>query len=229
MTDPDQMPDLESHSERRITAIERQKRNPERVNLYLDGTFAMGLPLDAVADFGLRTGLTLTPMQIAELKVLDDTAKATDAAIRLLTARPRAVREIRDRLRRKEYDHETIERVIERLRDWRYIDDEAFARYWVENRESNRPRGRRLLEQELRLKGVERETVSHAIEDAEIDERAGALEIARAKLRSYRGEEEAVARRRLGGFLARRGYGYDVVKPVLDELFGEHEDEEPFD
>jgi len=168
-------------------------------------------------------------MQIAELKELDDTAKATDAAIRLLTARPRAVREIRDRLRRKEYDDETIERVIERLRDWRYIDDEAFARYWVENRESNRPRGRRLLEQELRLKGVERETVSHAIEDAEIDERAGALEIARAKLRSYRGEEEAVARRRLGGFLARRGYGYDVVKPVLDELFGEHEDEEPFD
>ena len=146
MTEPDPLSDLEPQPERRITAIERQKRNPERVNLYLDGAFAMGLPLDAVADFGLRAGVALSPMQIADLKELDDTAKATDAAIRLLTSRPRAVREIRDRLRRKEYGDETIERVIERLRDWRYIDDEAFARYWVENRESNRPRGRRLIE-----------------------------------------------------------------------------------
>jgi len=209
--------------ERRITALERQKRNPERVNLSLDGAFAMGLPLNAVADFGLRVGKTLTPAQIEELKELDDTAKATDSAIRLLTSRPRSVREIRDRLKRKQFDDETIDRVITRLRDWRYIDDEAFARYWVENRESNRPRGRRLLEHELRLKGVDRDTVAEAIDDAEIDERTGALEIGRAKLRSYRNEEGSVARRRLGAFLARRGYGYEVVKSVLDELFGERD------
>src|SRR5215211_4504623 len=129
--------------ERRITALERQKRNPERVNLSLDGAFAMGLPLNAVADFGLRVGKTLTPAQIE------------------------------DRLKRKQFDDETIDRVITRLRDWRYIDDEAFARYWVENRESNRPRGRRLLEHELRLKGVDRDTVAEAIDDAEIDERTG--------------------------------------------------------
>lgn len=212
--------------ERRITAIERQKRNPERVNLFLDGSFAFGLPVTAVADFRLSSGRALTPHEIEELKELDDTAKAIDAAIRLLTSRPRSVREIRDRLRRKEYDDVTIEHVIERLREWRYIDDEAFARYWVENRESNRPRGRRLLEQELRLKGIERQTVSTAIEEAGIDESAGALAIARAKLRSYQGEETPVARRRLGAFLARRGYGYDVVKPVLDQLFGEEVEED---
>jgi regulatory protein len=213
--------------ERRITAIEQQKRNPERVNVFLDGAFAFGLPLNAVVDFQLKSGRQLTPIEIEELKELDDTAKATDSAIRLLTSRPRSVREIRDRLRRKEYGDETIDRVIERLREWRYIDDDAFARFWVENRESNRPRGRRLLEQELRMKGVERETVTNAIDEADIDERTGALEIARIKLRSYRGEEEPVARRRLGAFLARRGYGYDIVKPVLDELFGENEHDEP--
>jgi regulatory protein len=218
------MADAEGPS--RITAIERQKRNPERVNVYLDGAFAFGLPADAVLSHGLRTGVVLDPSVIAELKELDETAKATDAAIRLLTSRPRSMREIRDRLRRKDYDDETIDRVVTRLRDWRYVDDEAFARYWVENREANRPRGRRLLEQELRFKGIERETVGNAIEEAGLDERAGALEIARAKLRSYRGLEEPIARRRLGAFLARRGYGYEVVKPVLDELFGESEDDE---
>jgi len=209
--------------ERRITSIERQKRNPERVNVALDGEFAFAIPVNAVLDFGLRTGNQLSVSQIEELKEIDDTAKATDAAIRLLTARPRSVREIEQRLRRKEFDDPTIERVIERLRDWRYIDDEAFARFWVENRESNRPRGRRLLEQELRSKGIEREIVTNTIEDAEIDEIAGALEIARTKLRAYKDLEPEIVKRRLGAFLARRGYGYGVIKPVLTELLGEGE------
>ena len=139
-----------SEPERRISSIEQQKRNPERVNVSLDGEFAFAIPVNAVLDFGLRTGIQLSASQIEELKEIDDTAKATDAAIRLLTARPRSVREIEQRLRRKEFGDPTIERVIQRLRDWRYVDDEAFARFWVENRESNRPRGRRLLKQELR-------------------------------------------------------------------------------
>jgi regulatory protein len=216
-----------SESDQRITAIERQRRNPERVNVFLDGAFAFGLPALVVVDYRLRVGRVLTAVEIAELQELDETAKATDAAIRLLTVRPRSVREIRDRLRKKGQDDETIDRVIERLRSWNYIDDEAFARYWVENRESNRPRGRRLLEQELRAKGVERETVTNAIDEAGIDEVAAALEIASAKLRSYRGLEEPVAKRRMIAFLGRRGYGYDVIKPVLTELFGKtNEDEE---
>lgn len=213
-------------SERRITAIESQKRNPNRVNIYLDGEFAFGLPLNAVVDHHLRSGLILTPQHIEELKELDDTAKATENAILLLTSRPRSVREIRDRLRRKQYGDETIDRVIERLRDWKYIDDEAFAKYWIENREANRPRGTRLLQQELRNKGIERETVAAAIDEAGVDEHAGALAIARGKLRSYRSLEEAVIRRRLGSFLARRGYSYGVVKPVLDELLGESDDDD---
>jgi regulatory protein len=212
--------------ERRITAIERQKRNPGRVNVFLDGEFAFGVPVNAVLDFGLKRGKVLTSVQIAELKELDEAAKATDAAIRLLTVRPRSTREIQLRLRQKQYDDATIEQVIERLREWKYIDDEAFARFWVENRESNRPRGRRLLEQELRFKGVDRGAVTQAIEDAGIDELAGALEIAREKLRSYEGLEPAVRDRRLGAFLARRGYGYDIVKRVLKELTGEEPAEE---
>ncbi len=216
-------------SAQRITAIERQKRNPERVNVFLDGVFAFGLPLSVVAERKLRKDRVLTLQEIADLQELDETAKATDAAIRLLTVRPRSVKEIHLRLRKKEYDEETIDRVIARLRDWKYVDDEAFARFWVENRDSNRPRGRRLLEQELRSKGVEQETVANAIDDAGIDELTGAIEIARAKLRSYRSLEEPVMKRRLGAFLARRGYGYGVIKQVLDQLVGGEEEAEELD
>lgn len=210
-----------SDADRRITAIELQKRNPNRVNVFLDGEFAFGVPLTAVADHGLRSGAVISPEKLRELKELDDTAKAIESAIRLLTSRPRSVREISDRLRQKEYDERTIDRAIARLREWRYIDDEAFARVWVENRDAHRPRGRRLLQQELRDKGIERETVAAAIDEAGIDEHAGALAIARSKMRSYRDLEEPVLRRRLGAFLSRRGYSYAVVKPVLDELLGE--------
>ena len=86
--------------------------------------------------------------------------------------------------------------------------------------------GAACCEQELRFKGIDRETTERALDDAGVDEQAGALEIARAKMRSYRGLDEATARRRLGAFLARRGYVYDVVKPTLEVLFGEAEEGE---
>lgn len=206
---------------KRITAIRPQQRDPERVNIFLDGAFALGLPLIVVAEQSLKIGDLLSPSRIAHLEALDEQAKAVSAALNLLARRPRSEREVRDRLKKKGYPPETIDLAISKLEGWRYVDDEAFARFWVENREANKPRGRRMLEQELRLKGVDRETIRETIADADVDERKGALELGRSKLRSYRGLDPSVARRRLGSFLARRGYGYDIVKPVLHELFGE--------
>ena len=137
--------------------------------------------------------------------------------------RPRSIREIRDRLRQKGYDPATIDRAIEKLESWNYVDDTEFARYWVENRSTHKPRGHRLLEQELRQKGVDRELVKEAIADAEIDESNAALELARAKLPSYKNEDQLVARRKLIAYLQRRGFDYDVIKPAIDQLFAENE------
>jgi regulatory protein len=211
---------------KRITAIEHQQRDPERVSLFLDGAFAFGLPALVAVQEGLRVGDQLTDDQIARLRALDEQAKAVGAALNLLARRPRSEREVRDRLKRKGFPPETIDAAVAKLEGWRYVDDDAFARYWVENREANKPRGRRLLEQELRLKGVDRETIRQTIDETELDEASAALQLGRSKLRTYGSLEPAVARRRLGAFLVRRGYGYDVVKPVLDQLFGEHEESE---
>ncbi|HKG24646.1 MAG TPA: RecX family transcriptional regulator [Thermomicrobiales bacterium] len=210
----------------RVTAIETQQRDPERVNVFIDGAFAFGLPALVAVQESLRVGDALSEERIARLRALDEQAKAVNAAMNLLARRPRSEREIRDRLKRKGYPPETIDAAVGKLEGWRYLDDEAFARYWVENREANKPRGRRLLEQELRLKGVDRETIRQTIDETELDESSAALSLARTKLRTYGKLDPAVARRRLGAFLVRRGYGYDVVKPVLDQLFGEHQDDE---
>ncbi|MGI8642769.1 MAG: regulatory protein RecX [Thermomicrobiales bacterium] len=204
-----------------VTAIKPQARDPERVNVYIDEQFAFGMGSQISLDMGLRLGEQLDAARIAALRAADDIGKATNAALNLLAMRPRSIREIRDRLRQKDYAPEAIDAAIEKLEGWNYVDDADFARFWVENRVTHRPRGRRLLAQELWQKGIDRETAAEALEDSDLDEHQAALDIARSKMRSYAGLERAVVYRRLGGLLGRRGFGYDIVKPVLDEVLGE--------
>lgn len=205
----------------RITEIRQQERDPSRVSIDLDGRFGFGLAATQAYEQGLRIGDELDADRVRALCALDEVGRATEAAIRLLAVRPRSIREVRDRLRQRDFAPEAIDAAVEKLEGWRYVDDADFARFWVENRERHKPRGRRLLEQELRRKGIDRETVQETLDAADLDEQGSALELGRAKLRSYGGLEPHVARRRLGAYLARRGYGLDQIRRSLDDLFGE--------
>jgi regulatory protein len=203
-----------------ITAIKGQERDHERVNIFVDGEFAFALTAEMSVLEGLRIGDAITPERIAELQAKDEQSKAVNSALLLLTSRPRSVKELRTRLKQKGYSPAAIEAAIAKVEGWNYVDDEAFARFWVENRGANRPRGKRLLEQELRQKGVDRAIVQHAIDDANVDERDDATRLAMTKMRSYAGLDPETAKRRLSGFLARKGYGYDVIKQALAAALG---------
>jgi regulatory protein len=208
-----------------ITKISAQEHNPDRLNVFLGEVFAFGVGIDAAASQQLEVGLELTPERVTEIKITDEIGRATESALGLVARRPRSVREITDRLRRKGFEQATIDRAIEKLEGWGYIDDTEFARFWVENRASHKPRGHRLLEQELRQKGVDRELVKEAIAEAEIDEEGAALDLARAKLPSYKHDDPQTARRKLVGYLQRRGFDYDVIKPAIDQVLGEQDSE----
>jgi regulatory protein len=207
----------------RITDLRPTRRDPDRISVDLDGTFAFALPAQLVSDERLEIGDALDEERIAALLAADETARATEAALAFLAYRPRSEREVRDRLRRGGYASETIDHVITRLNDWRYLDDADFARRWVENRATHRPRGTRLLQQELRQKGIDRETAREVIAEAELDEVADAEALARRRLPAYAGDDPASIRRRLGAYLARRGYGYDVIRVALERALGEVE------
>ncbi len=211
--------------EGRVTALTRQRRDPERMNIFLDGAFAFGLGVEVVLREGLAVGDELDAAAVSRLRSLDESGKATSAALALLARRPRSEREVRHRLRQKGYGDAAIDDAIGRLEGWGYLDDAAFARFWVENRVANKPRGERLMAQELWQKGVARPVVQEAIAAAEIDETEAALSVAGAKLRSYRDLDPMVARRRLAAYLARRGFGYDVVRPVLDRVLGDGDED----
>ncbi len=202
-----------------ITAITAQAHDPERVSVFLDGAFAFGLPALVAHDEGLRLGDRLDAARAAALIARDEVARATSAALAFLGYRPRSEKEVRDRLRQKGYAPEAVDEAVQKLAGWRYLDDPGFARLWVDGRGGSR--GRRLLEQELRQKGVERETAREALDAAELDESGAALEAGRKRLRQIGAADPAATRRRLGSYLVRRGYGYDTVRATLDALLGE--------
>lgn len=202
----------------RITLLKPQQRDPERMNLFLDGTFAFGLHQDLVLEAGLAPGVDLDEELTASLLERDRVRQAIAAALNLLAYRPRAEGEIRTRLRQRGFPDGAIDETIDKLREWRYVDDQDFAERWIENRRERRPRSARMIAMELRGKGVEANTVSVAVNGAGIDERADALRIAIERWARLADLEAPVRVRRLTGFLSRRGYGFDVIRDVLKAL-----------
>lgn len=203
-----------------ITQIADQARDPERVSVFLDGEFAFGVTREIAAREGLFIGRSLSEAEIAALLAADEAARATNAALQFLAYRPRSEREVRDRLRRRGFSGGAIDAAVARLVDWRYLDDAGFARFWVENRAEHQPRGRRRLLSELRAKGVDPEVADEAIEAAGGDELPAALALARKRVQALRGLDPLTQRRRLAGFLQRRGYDWEVVRTALDTVLG---------
>jgi regulatory protein len=204
-----------------ITAIETQRKHQHRMSVFIDGAFAFGAHSDILLEHHLSVGDRIDAQRIEAIIEADELRTATEVAIRALTSRLRSEREIRDRLRQKGFAAPVTDRAIEKLRDWRYLDDAEFAQFWVENRDANRPRGARLLEQELRFKGVDRATIEETVRRDDRDELAGAMRVAEKKWPSLRSLPTETRRQRLTGLLARRGYGYDTIREVLKRLDGE--------
>lgn len=212
---------------RKITALRVQQRNKERVSIFLDEEYAFSLPLMEAAS--LRKGQILTPEDIARLQAIDERQQAYDRAVRYLAHRPRSIAEIRRKLRDYEVDDVVIDEVIERLEKFGYVNDEEFARYWVRNREEFRPRGAMALRAELREKGISSQIIDLVL--ADLDSYESAYNAAQKKLNSLRGKDQFTFRRRLSGFLGRRGFDYGTINDVVQNLIEEltyPEDDTPY-
>lgn len=194
-----------------ITALRFQGRNRERVNVFLDGRFAFALMATEAAR--LRKGQLLTDAEIAALRGEDERQRAYDQAVRFLSYRPRSRSEMTHYLRGKHLDESVIDEILERLTQAGYLDDEAFARFWVENRNCFRPRSRRALEYELRQKGLSRQVIVQAL--GGLDDEAAAWQAVRRLLPRWSALDDDRLHQKIAGFLGRRGFGYEVIDAVF--------------
>lgn len=222
----------------RITALEPQARHPGRWNVLLDGRFAFGADESVIVAEGLSVGLELTENDVARIQARESEQRLLDAAMRFLTPRPRSRTEVRRRLlrphpKRPTPSPEAVERMLDRLEQLGLLNDRDFAGFWVENRERFSPRSARALGQELRQRGVNRETAEE-VADPERDE-ARALAAGRQRMRSLSGLDYETFRTRLGPFLLRRGFSFGVARETVRRLWeetrglvpeGEDEDED---
>lgn len=202
---------------REITGLQVQQRNKERANLYLDGAYAFSITLLEAAR--LKVGQRLSDAEVVRLREQADVDKAYDRALRFLTYRPRSEAEVAKYLASKGVVPEAQQEIMGRLRHLGLVDDEAFARFWVESREHSRPSGWLALRSELRLKGVSDAIIERALE--EVDQEEGAYRAAQKQARRYPNLSGREDQHKLGAFLMRRGFPYSVAKAAVKRLVEE--------
>jgi regulatory protein len=221
-----------------ITALTPHSRNPDEWHISLDGEYAFTLDGTTVVAEGIAMGRELTPANVERLRAAAEERRVFDAALRFLASRPRSRAEVRRRMlqrrpNRPDRAPEVVDRVLERLERMNLLDDRAFAEFWVEQRERFSPRAAYAVSQELRQRGVDRDTADAAIDEEQDAERA--LAAGRAKVHSFATLDYQTFRTRLGSFLQRRGFSYgvarDTVRQLWEETHGDRpgEDEDPGD
>lgn len=209
----------------RITALKIQARDKDRVNVFVDGKYRFSLDITQVAELGIKTGVAYSEDELAELENESQFGKLYTRALEYALVRPRSQREMRDYLYRKTRDTKTktgtvkkgvstelTMRVFDRLVDKGYLDDEKFARFWVENRNVRKGTSLRKLRAELGVKGVDRTVVDRVMEDSERSDTDELKKIILKKAKRYDDEQKLMA------YLARQGFSFDDIKEALRSL-----------
>lgn len=199
-----------------ITAIKVQKRNPNRVSIELDGEYAFGL--SRIVGAWLKTGDHLTEEKIKALLEKDTNEVAFQKAVMLISHRPRTEQEIRQKLTEKQYTTDQIDMTVVKLKESSLVQDETFARMWVENRNLLHPRSRRLINYELRRKGIAEELIDTVLQGSEEDSEL-AFQAAHRYAQRLTGLDWMTFRKKLSAFLARRGFDYGTINSTVSKIW----------
>lgn len=205
-----------------ITKISEQKRRGNRRNIHLNGAFAFGVNLNVVARFRLREGMSLSDEQVRQIEVGEVRQECFDHAMRFLESRLHSRGELFKKLMRREYGEKIINDVLDDLARMDYVNDARFAKTKALSAAQHKHHGQRRAFIELIKSGVDRPTAERALEDVyeTHDSLAVARQLAQKQAPRLRKLDPLTARRRLAGMLLRRGFDYDTVRPVIDEVLG---------
>lgn len=214
----------------KITDIRPQKKNNKRLSIYVDGDFVFGISSRLRFEKRLEIGQKITAGRIQDMIIADQTERLENKSLKFLSFRPRSEKEIRNHLLRKgklqEIKSETeksqyessIEEVIKKLKKIRQIDDLEFSKWWLEQRYNFNPRGVAVLKAELRFKGIETNIIDELLQNDTEFQVQLATKAAEKKIKLYQRFDDREFRDKMGQFLARRGFGWTIVKQAVDTV-----------
>lgn len=211
----------------KITALTSQQKDPNRINVMVDGTYRFSLDISQVVSLGVKVGQEYSEKELTEIEGESQFGKLYARALEYCLMRPHSAREVRDYLWRKTratkyksrktgeikeregYATELVERVFDKLVDKSHVDDESFARFWVENRNQTKGASRRKLEAELRAKGVSQEIIAQQLSESDRTDDSELQKVIAKKRNKYQDEQKLMQ------YLARQGFSYDDIKQAL--------------
>lgn len=199
-----------------ITSIKQQK-NKDRVNVYLDDKFGFGIDLDNFVLLHLKVDQELTEEEIAEVVKKAEFQKTWDKLLRFAMVRPRSEKEVMDYFRHKKIYESMHEKLLEKLKHFELIDDAKFAKWWVEQRQAFKPKPKRILIQELRIKGIDKGIIDEVLGEEAVDEEKMAKDLLEKKAYKWKGLEPRLARQKMSQYLAGKGFSWDVIEKVTSK------------
>jgi regulatory protein len=212
-----------------VTDLQPGKKDPKRINVYLNGKFAFAVSLEIKILQKLKVGEQIPQEKIDQLIFQDQTNRLYEKAIKLLSYRPRSRKEIQAHLLQKlkltdkaeaekKNFEKSVEEVLSRLEKIGQVNDSEFAKWWVEQRTKFKKTSPRIVKSELLSKGIDREIVAKVLAAVEIDPIQLATDAVRKKLPRYKNLDPKEFRLKTSRFLASKGFDWEVVKKVVDSL-----------
>jgi len=210
-----------------ITDISLQKKNPDRVNVFVDGAYRFSLDVYQVANLGIRKGREYTDDELTELLTESQFGKLYARALEYCIMRPHSEKEVRDYLWRKTREtkfksrqtgevktkegvsQEIADRVYNRLLEKKYVDDATFTKHWLEHRNQTKGSSKRKLVNELRVKGVASSIIEEALAGTERTDESEIQKIMSKKRHKYTDDQKLMV------YLARQGFSYDDIKKAI--------------
>lgn len=204
--------------ENKITALKQGVKNPNRVNVFVDGAFSFSLDLSQIVDYHLKIGQTLTATELTELKHASAYGKLYARTLEWVLTRPRSIKETRDHLREKrfakhlDYTDADIDQIIERLISKNYLSNRKFAEWFIENRFVKKGVSPRRLEQELLKKGIDRTVIDELLTNSSRDEAEEIKKVIAKKGQKYTQDK-------LLAYLVRQGFSYDLSRELIESCY----------
>lgn len=198
-----------------VTAMIPQKKDAAKYNIFVDGTFAFALSMQDIQYFKLKEGAQIAQQTYDFIQENLIYIKAQDIALHYLGYQMRTQAQVRKKLEDKGFAEPVVERVLAFLCKYGYCDDMAYAKSYIRQCQKLRPKGAYVLKMELRQRGVAQDIVEQAMQEAEICEAEDAAYWIRKKVKGNINDLEEKEKRRLYGFLQRKGYRWDVIAEAI--------------